>query len=430
MEETLFSTERPVIVGANHKSSGLMLRDRLFVEDGAVPEFLDRLRQAGLTQALVLSTCDRVEVQAIDPGGGEAPDLIARALADHAEMAPGEIDGQLYTLWDDVAVRHVFTVAASLDSQIVGEPQVLGQVKACHRLARDAGMTGSALEAILQAAYSAAKRVRNETAIGERPVSISAAAVQIAREVHGDLDRCTALLIGAGDMGEMVARDLISAGLSQLTVTHPTEKRAEGVARALDAHVAAYDTLSVLLAEADIVLAAVGRRRHLLIGDMVTAALGTRRQKPVFIIDVAIPGDVEPAVNRIDAAFLYDLGDLEGVAMGGRADREAEAQAAWRIIDAEVEDFLRGRAERGAVPALNLLRDHFEDSRAEVLASAGHDADEATRLLVNRLLHVPSQVLKEQAAGQGREQEEAEWRTMERMVRRLFRLDGEDTEET
>ena len=316
MEETLFSTERPVIVGANHKSSGLMLRDRLFVEDGAVPEFLDRLRQAGLTQALVLSTCDRVEVQAIDPGGGEAPDLIARALADHAEMAPGEIDGQLYTLWDDVAVRHVFTVAASLDSQIVGEPQVLGQVKACHRLARDAGMTGSALEAILQAAYSAAKRVRNETAIGERPVSISAAAVQIAREVHGDLDRCTALLIGAGDMGEMVARDLISAGLSQLTVTHPTEKRAEGVARALDAHVAAYDTLSVLLAEADIVLAAVGRRRHLLTGDMVTAALGTRRQKPVFIIDAAIPGDVEPAVNRIDAAFLYDLGDLEEI---GRA---------------------------------------------------------------------------------------------------------------
>jgi glutamyl-tRNA reductase len=430
MGETLFSSGRPVIVGANHKSSGLMLRDRLFVEDGAVPEFLGRLRQAGLTQALVLSTCDRVEVQAIDPGAGEAPDLIARALADHAEMAPGEIDGQLYTLWDDVAVRHVFTVAASLDSQIVGEPQVLGQVKACHRLARDAGMTGSALEAILQAAYSAAKRVRNETAIGERPVSISAAAVQIAREVHGDLDRCTGLLIGAGDMGEMVARDLISAGLSQLTVTHPTEKRAEGVARALDAHVAAYDTLSILLAEADIVLAAAGRRRYLLTGDMVTAALGTRRQKPVFIIDAAIPGDVEPAVNRIDGAFLYDLGDLEGVAMGGRADREAEAQAAWRIIDAEVGDFLRGRAERSAVPALNLLRDHFEDSRTEVLASAGHDADEATRLLVNRLLHVPSQVLKEQAAGQGRGQEEAEWRAMERMVRRLFRLDGEDTEET
>jgi glutamyl-tRNA reductase len=430
MGESLFSSGRPVIVGANHKSSGLMLRDRLFVEDGAVPEFLGRLRQAGLTQALVLSTCDRVEVQAIDPGADEAPDLIARALADHAEMAPGEIDGQLYTLWDDVAVRHVFTVAASLDSQIVGEPQVLGQVKACHRLARDAGMTGSALEAILQAAYSAAKRVRNETAIGERPVSISAAAVQIAREVHGDLDRCTGLLIGAGDMGEMVARDLISAGLSQLTVTHPTEKRAEGVARALDAHVAAYDTLSVLLAEADIVLAAAGRRRYLLTGDMVTAALGTRRQKPVFIIDAAIPGDVEPAVNRIDGAFLYDLGDLEGVAMGGRADREAEAQAAWRIIDAEVGDFLRGRAERGAVPALNLLRDHFEDSRAEVLASADHDADEATRLLVNRLLHVPSQVLKEQAAGQGRGQEEAEWRAMERMVRRLFRLDGEDTEES
>ena len=430
MSETIFSTGRPVIVGANHKSSGLMLRDRLFGEDGATPEFLDRLRRAGLTQALVLSTCDRVEVQAIDPGASEAPGLITRALAGHAGMAPGEIDGQLYTLWDDAAVRHVFTVAASLDSQIVGEPQVLGQVKASHRLARDAGMSGSALEAILQAAYGAAKRVRNETAIGERPVSIAAAAVQLAREVHGDLDRCTGLLIGAGDMGEMVARDLLSTGLAQLTVTHSSERRAEAVARALEAHVAAYDTLAVQLAEADIVLAAVGRRRHVLSADMVTAALAKRRHKPQFIIDAAIPGDVEPAVNRIDEAFLYDLGDLEGVAMGGRADRETEARTARRIIDAEVEDFLRGRAERGAVPALNRLRAHFEETRAEVLATADQGANKATRLLVNRLLHAPTQVLRDQAAGNGGGQKAAEWRTMERMVRRLFRLDGENTEGT
>ena len=425
MGESSFATGRPVIVGANHKSSGLTLRDRLFVEDGAVPGFLDRLRRSGLAQALVLSTCDRVEVQAIDSGAGEAPSLVTRALAEHAGMAPGELDGQLYTLWDDAAVRHVFTVAASLDSQIVGEPQVLGQVKASHRLARDAGMSGSALEAILQAAYGAAKRVRNETAIGERPVSIAAAAVQIAREVHGDLDRCTGLLIGAGDMGEMVARDLLSAGLAQLTVTHPSERRAEAVARALDAHVAAYDTLAVQLAEADIILAAVGRRRHALTGDMVAAALGKRRHKPMFVIDTAIPGDVEPAVNRIDEAFLYDLGDLEGVAMGGRADRETEAQAAWRIIDAEVGDFLRGRAERGAVPALNRLRAHFEETRAEVLATAGQDADKATRLLVNRLLHTPSQVLRDQAAGSGGGQEAAEWRIMERTLKRLFRLGSE-----
>jgi glutamyl-tRNA reductase len=163
---------------------------------------------------------------------------------------------------------------------------------------------------------------------------------------------------------------------------------------------------------------------------MVTAALGKRRQKPQFIIDAAIPGDVEPAVNRIDAAFLYDLGDLEGVAMGGRADREAMARPAWRIIDAEVEDFLRGRAERGAVPALNQLRTHFEETRAEVLATASQDADKATRLLINRLLHAPSLALRDQAAGRGSGQEEVEWRTMERMVRRLFRLDRENTEGT
>jgi glutamyl-tRNA reductase len=343
---------------------------------------------------MVLSTCDRVEVLACHADREAAFRMVSDMMAERAGIAPAELAGQLYVHWDAEAVRHVFTVTASLDSQVIGEPQVLGQVKAGHRIAREAAMTGTNLEALLQAAYAAAKRVRSETAIGERPVSIAAAAVQLARDLHGDLGRCAGLLIGAGEMGELVAGELLAGGLSDLTVIHPTEARAQALARALDCHFSPYDNLVQRLAAADVVLAALGRRQYVLSADMVIAALRQRRRRPVFIVDAGIPGDVEPAVNRIDEAFLYDLGDLERVAMEGRSNREAEARAAWRIVDAEVAAFLHGRAERRAAPALTRLRAYFEAMRVEALADAGGDAERATRLLVNRLLHGPSRTLR------------------------------------
>lgn len=390
---------RPLIVGANHRSSSLALRDALFVEDAEAPAFLARLRARGINEALVLSTCDRVEVQAIHADREVAERAVTAALAERTGMTPADLLPQLYVHWDREAVRHVFTVTASLDSQVIGEPQVLGQVKAAHRIAHEAGMTGSTLEPLLQAAYGVAKRVRSETAIGERPVSIAAAAVQLARDLHGDLGRCAGLLIGAGEMGELVAGELRRGGLRELTVIHPTEARAQAAARALDCHFAPYANMARLLEGADVVLAGLGRRQYVLTADMVTAAQRQRRHRPVFVVDAGIPGDVEPAVNRIDEAFLYDLGDLERVAMEGRANRESEARTAWRIIDAEVAAFLHGRAERAAAPALTRLRAHFEMLRAGVLADAGGDAERATRLLVNRLLHGPSRAMRALAAG-------------------------------
>ena len=200
------------MVGANHRSSSLAVRDRLFVEDEAVSGFLARLRQVGIAQALVLSTCDRVEVQAIGEDRETASRRIRGVLSDHAGLKKADLDAQLYVFWGDDAVRHVFMVTAALDSMIIGEPQILGQVKACHRMARDAGMSGSDLEALMQAAYGAAKRVRSDTAIGQRPVSMAAAAVLVARDVHGDLGRAACLLVGAGDMGRMVAENLLAGG--------------------------------------------------------------------------------------------------------------------------------------------------------------------------------------------------------------------------
>jgi len=416
MTDTEKPIAQPLVVGANHRSSSMSIRDRLFVEDAQVPGVLERLRDAGIGEALVVSTCDRVEIQCIHENPSAAAENIVEILARHAELEASDLDGQTYTLIGDDAVRQIFRVCASLDSLVVGEPQVLGQVKSCHRLATEAGMAGAAIEAILQAAYGAAKRARNETAIGERPVTIAAAAARLAQDLHGDLSKRSGLLIGTGEMGELVAGAMLTEGLDDLVVVHSAPARAEALARELNCHVADYDDLAQLLDAADIVLTAQGARRHVVTSDMMLVAIHRRRRRPVFLVDTSLPGDVDPSINRIDEAFLYDLADLEGVVMNGRASRESEAAKASNIVDAEVEAFLRGRAERVAVPALGDLRGHFESVREGVLKEAGGDADKATRLLINRLLHTPSEAMRDEAAEGGG------WTAAEDIIRRLFGL--------
>mgnify|MGYP002629918515 CR=1 FL=1 len=391
------------------------LRDRLFVEDADVAKILGSLSDAGIAEALVLATCDRIEVTAAveDAAVGEA--AIKSVLAEHGGLEATDLDGQLYTFADELAISQLFGVAASLDSQVVGEPQVLGQVKASHRLARDAGMIGVTMEPLLQAAYGSAKRVRTETAISEGPVSIAAAAVELTKDLHGPLDGVNGLLIGVGEMGELIAGQLIAGGLGRMTVMHPTPGRADPVARALDCHHAPFDSLAEAMVTADVVLCALGRRQHALSADMVRAALRSRHNRPVFVVDVAVPGDVEPAVNRIDEAFLYDLADLERITMEGRSNRERETGAARKIVAEDVAAFMRQRTERAAVPALRQLRGHVEVIREDSLAKAGDDAAEATRLLVNRLLHEPSERLRHAAIDGSLE-------NMEAVVRTLFDL--------
>lgn len=415
------SAQRLVIVGANHRSASLGLRDGLFVDDASAPAFLEGLKRLGLTEAMVLATCDRVEVWAADMDADHAARLVGEALAVRAGLEPSALSPHLYVLSGGEAVRHGFTVTASLDSLVIGEPHVAGQVKAAHRLARDSGTCGGELDHFLQAAFAAAKRVRSETSVGEGPVSIAAAAVQTARDLHGDLAPLRALLVGTGEMGELVAESLLVAGLRDISVTAPRAGRAEAVAKALDGHVLAFEDLRESLASFDVVLTCVGARTVSVTSDMVANALKKRRRRPVFLVDAGIPGDVEPAVNRVDGAFLYDLADLEKVALEGRATREAAARQARDIVEEEAQAFLKGRAARAAVPAIVALRSRFDEMRDQVLAEAGNDAEEATRLLVNRLLHAPSEAMKDVAA-RGTSAG-AEWQTMEKTLRSLFRLE-------
>lgn len=409
----------PFVVGATRRSSTLVLRDRLFIDEAAAPDFYRRLKEAGVTQAIMLSTCDRVEVHGMAEVPAAAIETVRQVLAARAGEDPGEIAPQLETMTDDEAVRRIFAVAASLESQVIGESQVLGQVKEGHRLAGRHGMVGPELESLLQAAYAAAKRVRNETEIAERSVTLASGAVQIARDLHGDLSGSTGLILGLGDMGDLIGAQLRLAGLGGTILTGPS-RRTEAEARRMGCNFVPFEDLDDALADADIVVTAAGTGRFLITVEAMEQTLRRRKRRPVLILDGGIPADVEPAVHDLDGAFVYTLDDLEQVAREGRANREAAAADAWKIVEAAADAWRRSLAERDAVPTLVSLRNKFDAMRDEILAADPNaDAAEATRRLVNRLLHRPSAALREMAAETG---SEAEKQAASRIVTRLFGL--------
>jgi glutamyl-tRNA reductase len=298
---------------------------------------------------------------------------------------------------------------------------VLGQVKAAQRRATDAGACGAGLEAVFAAAYAAAKRVRTETTIGQRPVSLAACAVQLVRDLHGDPAPLATLVIGAGEIGEYLAEALHGAGVRRFTVATRSAAHAQLVAAHLQAHRIGLDEVPQSLVGADVVVSTLGSGRFLFEPAVVRAALRQRRQRPIFFIDAGVPGDVDPAVDALDQAFVYRMADLESVAMSGRADREAALGPAQAIVEQAVAEFVRASAARAAVPTVVAVREHFEAVRRAVLATApAADADAATRALINRLLHAPSEVLRELAAERPEERDR-----LERLARRLFGLKDE-----
>ena len=417
---------RPFVIGANHRSSSVLLRDRMFVDEARAPVIYERLSRSGIRQAMIVSTCDRVEIQGAHEEPLDAMQEIRDIFASVIGGPAAELHDQLYLIHGEEAVRHMFAVVASLDSQVIGESQVLAQIKECHRLASDYGMVGSELDGILQSAYASAKRIRSETQIGEGPVSIAASALQIARNVHGDLESCTGLVLGLGDMGEFIGGHLRTAGLGRTMLAGPS-RRTESVARRMGWHYSPLETLDSALVEADIVVTAAGTGRYLVTSENVAAALKLRRHRPMLLIDGAVPGDIEPATDRLEEAFVYTLDDLEHVALAGRTSRESAAEQAWQIVDQEMAA-RRRQVEQTGVPALVALRQHFAIVREDVLASNPQaDASEATRLLINRLLHHPSRAIREHAATADTSDEigSAE---LEQMIQRLFRLSKKDDE--
>lgn len=392
------------VTSANHRTASQELRDLLFVEDAALPSFYARLKASGIDEAMVLCTCDRVLVAALSGSPQAAAGKIRRALAEGAGVGDERIEAAFLTLVGVDALHHLFAIAASLESQVVGEPEVLGQVREAHRRALELGAMGSDLRRVLDAVFAAAKRARSETAIGESAVSIVSAAAQVAREVLGRFDAARALVVGGAEIGVAVIERLKGEGLAEITVADPLAPRADALAARLGAHRLGMGEVAGRLAEFDIVLTGLGASKPAIRAADVSAALKARRFRPIFLLDAAVPPDVERAVRDLDDAYLFDLHDLERIALTGQERRGQAAAEARAIVEDEVGRFVAADSGRQAAPVVAELRRHFEDIREQLLREQpGITADEATRLLVNRLLHAPSRALREMAADKSAE---------------------------
>ena len=390
---------RFAIVGVNHRTCPDAIREQLFVADEELPAVLRSLRVFGVEEAMPLSTCDRVEVAGVFPNPEEARSIVAKILCAPVDLDPVLLEPLLYRHVGGDAVSHLFRVAASLDSQVVGEPQILGQMRAGHRLARNLKASGRLLDAMMSAAFESARQVRRETRIAEGPVSIAAAALSIARDVHGAPERTRAALLGSGELGLILAEQLHNSHGTPITVLDRIARRAEATARTIAAHHGTMDILAETLTEADIVITAFGEGRTVLTAEMVSRALVKRRYRPIFLVDLSIPADIDPAVNRIDEAFLFDLEDLERSATEGKNARRAEAEAACELVDTAVVRFLSDQSGRIAAPSIARLRAHLETMREELHAEQPNlSAEDATRLLLKRVLHGPSEHLRHLAA--------------------------------
>ena len=405
-----------LIVGVNHRTGPQLLRERLQGDAGDVLRLLGRCRESGIDQAMAVVTCDRCEVWCVTPDPAAAQARLTGLLAEAGGLGEPEIAPRLHALTDAAALRYAFAVAASLESQIVGEPQVLGQVKELQQLAQHAGASGPELDRILEAAYQSAKRVRNETGIAGQSVSMAACAVSVLRRMHGDVSNLGGLLIGDGDMAELIFEQVSATGMKRWTMVHPQQRRAKAWAERHQSHWRPFGELREALAAADLVVSALDLGAEIVTADMVKAALKARKRRPILLIDSGVPGDMDARIADLDDAFLYTLDDLERLAMAGRQHRASEAEEAWRIVDQSVASFRRQLTEQAAAPVIADLHRYFEQHRAEVLAQPGIDAAEATRRLINKLLHHPSVALKAAAPT----------KDLEAALRRLFGLNDKD----
>ncbi|HJQ70003.1 MAG TPA: glutamyl-tRNA reductase [Blastocatellia bacterium] len=332
-----------VLIGLSHKTAPVEVRERLAFSEVRLGEALATLvDQEVIDEGVIVSTCNRVEILASAPAGAQKG--IARLtdfLCDFHSLPITNINGHLYRHADAEAVKHIFRVASSLDSMVVGESQILGQIKEAYQQAINAGTVGRILSQLMHKTLSVAKRIRTETAISQKPVSISSVAVELAYRVFGELSDNSVMLVGAGEMGELAARNLMEAGAGKLVVTNRTEEKAEAVARQLGVGAISFDTLYDALPATDIVICSTGAPDYVIRPAETRAALKSRRKGPVLFIDISVPRNIDPAVAQVDNTFLFDIDDLEAVVKTNIREREQEARSAEAIIESEVQLFAK-----------------------------------------------------------------------------------------
>jgi glutamyl-tRNA reductase len=390
------------ILGINHKTAPVALREKVaFTEDRLGAALLTLRQELGVAEALILSTCNRTEVYwSGTASGSQLSQWLERHHGNDLDLA-----ASLYVHQESRAVEHTFSVASGLDSMVLGEVQILGQLKDAYRIAQESGSTGPILNKLFQAAFSAAKRVRTETRIGANAVSLASATVSLARRVYADLSAHTVLLVGAGDMNALTARHFISAGIQRMVIANRTLEKAQSLAGELKVHAAPLTDLDEQLADADIVISCTASPEPLISKRAVEAAIRARRRRPIFMVDMAVPRDIDPEVAELEDVYLFSIDDLQQLVDENIQQREVAAGGARLLINEEVARFLAESRAQDAGPAIRALRQQAEGIRQQTveqarrMLAAGKSTDEVldylANTLTNRLLHAPTQALRQ-----------------------------------
>jgi glutamyl-tRNA reductase len=420
-----------LVVGLNHKIADIEVREKLAFNGSKLEEGLLRFRELPeVEEAIILSTCNRVELYANVRDVKKATDSIRTFLSEFHDIKRESLDNALY-IYDDVeAVRHILKVASSLDSMVVGEPQILGQLKDAFELSLSKKTTGFLLNKLMKKAISVAKRVRTETRIAENAVSISFAAVELAKKIFSDLSTRVFMLLGAGEMAELAARHLIGNGVKDVLVANRTYERACDLAKEFNGRPVNFDDFIQEMVRADIVICSTGAPSYVLKKNQMQKVMRERKQKQVFIIDISVPRNIDPEINDIENVYLYNVDDLQGVVDMNLFERQKEAEKAAKIIDEEVEVFLKWQSSLDSVPTIKALREKAEEIKNEELEKLLHklgDIGEKDReaieymaaAIVNKLIHPPTAALKED--GENKD-------LLVAAIRRLYGINGEKSE--
>jgi len=422
-----------VLIGLSHKTAPVEVRERFSIPQEQVKNFLGQLvALRGVQEGLILSTCNRMEVLVVMEGSDDWGDPLKDFLAGVAGMNRDDLAPYLYTLKGEDAVRHLFRVTASMDSMVLGEPQILGQVKEAYRQAVGSKAVGLVLNKLSHRSFFIAKRVRTETRMASQAVSVSFAAVELAKKIMGNLDDKRAMLIGTGEMSELAAKHLISHGVREIWVTNRTPTRAMEMAQELGGRAVPFEDFPQMLKDVDIVLSSTGSSHYIILKEQLAGVIRARKNKPMFFIDIAVPRDVDPTINELDNIYVYDIDDLQGVVESNIEERRKEVLKAEGIVHQGVEAFKDWLASLEVVPTILDLRQRLEKIRQRevaktlaLLKNASEEEQKAldllTQSIINKILHHPISLLKHQ---ESREQ----GKLYVDITRKIFRLDEEEDE--
>lgn len=417
------------VFGLNHNTAPIEVRERLFVSEETIPRLVRELQESGVDENIVLSTCNRTEFYFSCKNLDSALDKFHQALSRHFSIEREWLEKYTYLLTDEDTYRHLFLVASGLDSMVVGEPQILGQVKDAYRLATDCNTSGFFLDKVFHKTFNVAKRIRTETKVGYNPVSISAMAIELAKKIFGELKDKKTLVIGAGEMCEIALRYFKKEGVGDIYITNRTFHNAQKLADETTGIPRPFNDLQDLLEKVDMILSSTGSERPLISRELVSVVMKKRKQKPLFFIDIAVPRDIEPSVNDLENVYLYDIDDLKELSQQHLSDRLAESEKARSIVDEEVKKFSQWLRQLDKNPLISNIYEKVEEIRSrelkKILQKNKNTDDETiknmdllTKSIVNKLVHPHVTMIKENGSP-----------AILELMKKLFRLEDDDEQD-